>query len=178
MARISLSELRTRASTVDRAKVDVTTEAEILAQRTSDPDAPAEMPADAHPVTPPKALRVRLGMTQPEMAAALGIPVGTWRNWEQGRVRLDPTASALLRIVSHNPGMALSALAHPDIKPSSRLAETEKRIAEVMQRLAQEVEARNNALHGAKASPGEVIAALTRLTKALGLEDGQEKLTA
>ncbi|WP_342111752.1 helix-turn-helix domain-containing protein [Methylobacterium sp. SI9] len=115
MARISLSELRTRASTVDREKVDATTEAEILAQRAADPDAPSKMPADAHSVTPPKALRVRLGLTQPEMAAALGIPVGTWRNWEQGRVRLDPTATALLRIVSREPAMALAVLAPTEI---------------------------------------------------------------
>jgi putative transcriptional regulator len=114
MARISLSELRTRTSTVDRAKVDATTEADILAQRAADPDAPSEMPADVYVVEPPKALRVRLGMTQPEMAAALGIPIGTWRNWEQGRVRLDPTANALLRIVSREPALALAVLAPTD----------------------------------------------------------------
>lgn len=122
MARISLSELRTRASTVDQARLDAATDAEILAERSADPDAPSEMPADIHTVEPPKALRVRLGMTQPEMAAALGIPVGTWRNWEQGRVRLDPTASALLRIVSHDPATALAALAPSAPAPMPALA--------------------------------------------------------
>ena len=118
MARVTLSELRTRASTVDQAKVDATTEAEVQSQRAADPDAPSEMPADAYSVEPPKALRVRLGMTQPEMAAALGIPVGTWRNWEQGRVRLDPTANALLRIVSREPAVALAALASLSTVPA------------------------------------------------------------
>lgn len=178
MARISLSELRTRASTVDRAKVDATTEADILTQRAADPDAPSEMPADAHAVTPPKALRVRLGMTQPEMAAALGIPIGTWRNWEQGRVRLDPTATALLRIVSHDPDMALKALARPDAKPSSRITDTEKRIAEVEQRLYEEARARNIMMHGSDFTPEQVKDAVFRLARVLGLEDGPEKLTA
>lgn len=178
MARISLSELRTRASTVDREKVDATTEAEILAQRAADPDAPSEMPADARSVTPPKALRVRLGMTQPEMAAALGIPIGTWRNWEQGRVRLDPTATALLRIVSYDPDMALEALAHPAAKPSSRVVELETKIEEVTQRLSEEAQARNAMIHGRSFTPEEVNDAVSRLVRVLGLGDGQEKLTA
>lgn len=139
MARISLSELRTRASTVDQAKVDATMEAEIHAQRAADPDAPAEMPADAHIVEPPKALRVRLGMTQPEMAAALGIPVGTWRNWEQGRVRLDPTANALLRIVSREPAVALAALATSGSEPAI-VATRQPAIEDLSQRLAELVD--------------------------------------
>ena len=141
MARISLSELRTRASTVDRAKADATTEADILAQRAADPDAPSEMPAGARSVEPPKALRVRLGLTQPEMAAAIGIPVGTWRNWEQGRVRLDPAAHALLRILSREPAVALAALS-PAEADTGAVAVTSERIEEVRQRLFAEAEAR------------------------------------
>ncbi|MGU3662198.1 helix-turn-helix domain-containing protein [Methylobacterium fujisawaense] len=134
MARISLSELRTRASTVDRAKVDATTEADILAQRSSDPDAPAEMPTDAQTVEPPKALRVRLGMTQSEIAAALGIPVGTWRNWEQGRVRLDPTASALLRIISREPAIAFAVLAPAaSISVDEEIVVTSQRLMELIE---------------------------------------------
>lgn len=113
MARMTLEELRTRTSTVDRAKVDATTEAEIEAHRAADGDADLGVPADAHVVESPRALRVRLGMTQPEMAAALSVPLGTWRNWEQGRVSLEPAAAALLRLVSHDPGAALRVLAEP-----------------------------------------------------------------
>ncbi|WP_216076086.1 helix-turn-helix domain-containing protein, partial [Acinetobacter baumannii] len=46
---------------------------------------------------PPAEVRKRLGMTQGAFAAMLGIPVGTLRNWEQGRVGMDPAARALMR---------------------------------------------------------------------------------
>ena len=153
MARISLSELRTRASTVDREKADAITEAEIMTQRALDPDAPSEMPANARSVEPPKALRVRLGMTQPEMAAALGIPVGTWRNWEQGRVRLDPAAHALLRIISREPAVALAALS-PGETGAGAIPSTSERIEEIRQRLAAEAEA----LATAAAARGSAVA--------------------
>lgn len=152
MARISLSELRTRASTVDREKADAITEAEIMTQRALDPDAPSEMQTNARSVEPPKALRVRLGMTQPEMAAALGIPVGTWRNWEQGRVRLDPAAHALLRIISREPAVALAALS-PGETGAGAIASTSERIEEIRQRLATEAEA----LATAAAARGSVV---------------------
>ena len=122
MAKISLTELRTRASTVDRAKLDATTDADIEAYRAEDGYADLAVPDTASTVESPRALRVRLGMTQPEMAAALSVPLGTWRNWEQGRVNLEPAAAALLRVVSHSPEVALTALAaggvtrdHPSI---------------------------------------------------------------
>lgn len=145
MARISLSELRNRASTVDRAKADAITDADILTQRALDPDAPSEMPANARNVEPPKALRVRLGMTQPEMAAALGIPVGTWRNWEQGRVRLDPAAHALLRIISRAPEVALAALS-PTEAGTEIVAVVSERVEEVRQRLVAEADARHTSM--------------------------------
>ncbi|SFV07953.1 MULTISPECIES: helix-turn-helix domain-containing protein [unclassified Methylobacterium] len=130
MARMTLDELRNRASTVDRAKVEATTETEIEAHRAADGDDNLPVPANAHVVESPRALRVRLALTQPEIAAALGIPLGTWRNWEQGRVSLEPAAVSLLRLVSLDPVGALSALGqsewfehkiHSDnIKPSVR----------------------------------------------------------
>jgi ribosome-binding protein aMBF1 (putative translation factor) len=59
---------------------------------------------------PPAVIRERIGMTQVEFAEALGIPVATLRNWEQGRVRIDPAARALFRILSRDPKRALNAL--------------------------------------------------------------------
>jgi putative transcriptional regulator len=49
-------------------------------------------------------------MTQVEFAEALGIPVATLSNWEQGHVRIDPAARALFRILSRDPKRALNAL--------------------------------------------------------------------
>ncbi|MGP0058173.1 MAG: helix-turn-helix domain-containing protein [Beijerinckiaceae bacterium] len=49
-------------------------------------------------------------MSQTDFAAALHIPIGTIRNWEQGRVRPDPAAQALLTILYRQPRAALKAL--------------------------------------------------------------------
>jgi putative transcriptional regulator len=49
-------------------------------------------------------------MTQTVFADALGVPVATLRNWEQGRTQPDPAALALLRIVEREPEAAFRAL--------------------------------------------------------------------
>jgi putative transcriptional regulator len=58
----------------------------------------------------PADIRRRLGMSQPEFADTLGIPVATLRNWEQNRVLMDPATIALMRILAHEPKAALRAL--------------------------------------------------------------------
>jgi putative transcriptional regulator len=50
-------------------------------------------------------------MTQEDFAKALRIPLATLRNWEQGRVGLDPAVRSLLTIVARNPEAAFAALA-------------------------------------------------------------------
>ncbi|WP_210246500.1 transcriptional regulator [Methylobacterium sp. WL12] len=109
VTKISLSELRTRAPPVDRAKLDATTEAQIEAYRSEDGYGDLPVPDVARVVESSQALRVRLGLTQKEIAAALRIPLGTRRNWEQGRVTLEP-AAALLVVVSRMPEAAMDAL--------------------------------------------------------------------
>ncbi len=58
----------------------------------------------------PADIRRRMGMSQPEFADTLGIPVPTLRNWEQNRVIMDPATIALMRILAHEPKAALRAL--------------------------------------------------------------------
>ena len=60
-------------------------------------------------------IRERVGMTQVEFARVLMIPAAKLRNWEQGRVRIDPAARALFRILSRDTKRALKAL-EPDRK--------------------------------------------------------------
>lgn len=49
------------------------------------------------------ALRRFVGMTQVELAQAMGISVHTVRNWEQGRRKPEGPAIALLRIAARHP---------------------------------------------------------------------------
>ena len=49
------------------------------------------------------ALRVFVGLTQPDFATALGISVSTLRNWEQGRRMPHGPGLALLRIAARHP---------------------------------------------------------------------------
>jgi DNA-binding transcriptional regulator YiaG len=49
------------------------------------------------------ALRRFIGLTQAQLATAMGISVHTLRNWEQGRRRPEGPAVALLRIAARHP---------------------------------------------------------------------------
>lgn len=94
-------------------KVAATTEADIrrhMIEDGEDPDAP--LPRDLQPYISVAAVRAKLDMSQGEFAAAVGIPVATLRNWEQGRRQLDPAARALMRMIWANPRAALRMLGH------------------------------------------------------------------
>jgi len=90
----------------DWARVDAMTEEQVLAAALSDPDAQPLDPdalARMHRVSPVKALRQRLGMTQVEFAEAFGLPISTLRDWEQRRSTPDAPARALLRAIEREP---------------------------------------------------------------------------
>lgn len=58
-----------------------------------------------------KAIRESTGMTQPQFATAYRIPVGTLRDWEQGRRMPDAPARALLTIIAADPAAVARTLA-------------------------------------------------------------------
>jgi len=93
-----------------KRRVDATTKEDIRRQMIEDGEDPDADITDADIISPDY-IRKRLGMTQQAFAAALGIPVGTLRNWEQNRVTMEPSAVALLRIVAYDPEAAMRALA-------------------------------------------------------------------
>ena len=95
MIRMTAAEAR-RAARVDRKRVAETTDEAISQHALQDGEDP-EGYRDWHPT--PARLRAELGLTQVEIAEALVVPIATWRNWEQGRVALDPAVRALLRVV-------------------------------------------------------------------------------
>lgn len=82
------------------------TEAEIEAGAASDIENP--------PITPERRLRLRrvprvktlrraLGLTQEEFAKRYDIPIGTLRDWEQGRTEPDQPARAYLTVIARDP---------------------------------------------------------------------------
>lgn len=79
------------------------TEAEISAAAAADPDARPMTPEElrtARRVPRAKTLRRALALTQEEFAARFQIPLGTLRDWEQGRVEPDQTARAYLKVIA------------------------------------------------------------------------------
>jgi len=57
-----------------------------------------------------RAIRRALRMSQEEFAARFRIPMGTLRDWEQGRKEPDAAARAYLRVVARNPDAVTEAL--------------------------------------------------------------------
>ena len=58
-----------------------------------------------------KIIRRALGLSQDEFAARYQIPIGTLRDWEQGRATPDQAARAYLKVIARNPEAVQNALA-------------------------------------------------------------------
>jgi putative transcriptional regulator len=90
----------------DWRRFDALTDAEAHAAALSDPDAqPLTDAALARMKRVPRArtLRRALGLTQEEFATRYRIPIGTLRDWEQGRSEPDQPARAYLTVIAHDP---------------------------------------------------------------------------
>ncbi len=57
--------------------------------------------------------RRALKLPQEQIAAAFYIPIGTIRDWEQGRYQPDAAARAYLRVIAREPNIVRRALAAP-----------------------------------------------------------------
>ena len=89
-------------------------------------EAAAAADPDAHPMTRDqlraarripriRTLRRALGLTQEAFANRYQIPLGTLRDWEQGRREPDQPARAYLRVIARDPEAVHRALqAKPD----------------------------------------------------------------
>jgi putative transcriptional regulator len=76
---------------------------------------------DAQPITPQNFGRMRrtpqvrvirraLRLSQEEFAERFHIPLGTLRDWEQGRKEPDAAARAYLKVIGRNPSAVTEAL--------------------------------------------------------------------
>ena len=102
-----------KSSKVDWSQVDAMSDAERHAAALSDPDAQPLTPEDLKRMkrTPrAKIVRRALGLSQEEFAARFHIPIGTLRDWEQGRKDPDAAARAYLVVIGKNPRAVAKAL--------------------------------------------------------------------
>ena len=58
-----------------------------------------------------RVIRRALGLSQEEFAARFHIPLGTLRDWEQGRKEPDAAARAYLTVIGRDPEAVAEALA-------------------------------------------------------------------
>jgi putative transcriptional regulator len=64
----------------------------------------------AVPAVDVRAIRAKLGVTQPIMAGLLGVSTSGYRKWEQGQRRPSGAALTLLRVADADPEAVLRVL--------------------------------------------------------------------
>jgi putative transcriptional regulator len=99
---------------MDWAKFDRLTDEEVIARALTDPDNPPLSDDDLERMkrrSRAYVIRRALRMTQEEFAAAYQIPVGTLRDWEQGRTEPDQANRAYLKVIAVDPQFVRRALA-------------------------------------------------------------------
>ena len=97
----------------DWAALRAMTEDDINAAALTDPDNPPRTPErEKHLKRVPrvKVMRRTLGLTQEEFAKRFRIPLGTLRDWEQGKTEPDQAARAYLTVIARNPKAVVDAL--------------------------------------------------------------------
>lgn len=102
-----------RRSVVKPAKPRPVPEADVISAADADPDNPPLTPQSLAAMTPVarvRTLRRALGLTQEAFALRCHVPLGTLRDWEQGRSQPDQPARAYLTVIAHDPEHARKAL--------------------------------------------------------------------
>lgn len=96
----------TKTGKHDWQRFDALTDEQVHAAALKDPDARPMTEEEfrrARKVPRAKTLRRALGLTQEEFAGRYHIPVGTLRDWEQGRSEPDQPARAYLTVIARDP---------------------------------------------------------------------------
>lgn len=110
---MSDADIMTKTAKHDWTRFDAMTDAQGHAAALADPDAQPMTDADLarmRRVPRAKTLRRALGLTQEEFAARYQIPIGTLRDWEQGRTEPDQPARAYLKAIAGDPAAVQRAL--------------------------------------------------------------------
>jgi putative transcriptional regulator len=88
-------------------------DAAVRAAALSDPDNKPRTPErekKLRRVPQVRVMRKALGLTQEQFAAHFRIPLGTLRDWEQGKSEPDTCARAYLKVIARNPKAVTEAL--------------------------------------------------------------------
>lgn len=117
---MSDADTTTQTDKFDWSRVDAMTDADIHAAAMKDPDARPmadEEFARVKPAPRAKTLRRALRLTQEEFAARFRIPLGTLRDWEQGRTEPDQPARAYLKVIAYDAEVVRLALEYVPGQP-------------------------------------------------------------
>jgi putative transcriptional regulator len=104
---------KTAAAKRDWSRLDAMSEAEKHAAAVNDPDNRPLTEKDMKRMkrTPQvKIIRRALSISQEDFATRYHIPIGTLRDWEQGRVAPDQAARAYLTVIARDPEAVRKAL--------------------------------------------------------------------
>ena len=102
-----------KASRLDWSRLVAMTDEQRHAAALNDPDAMPLTPDDfkrMKKTARAKIIRRALGLSQEEFATRFHIPIGTLRDWEQGRKDPDAAARAYLVVIGKNPDVVAEAL--------------------------------------------------------------------
>jgi|APHig6443717817_1056837.scaffolds.fasta_scaffold04074_2 putative transcriptional regulator len=99
--------------------IDAMSDDDIAQQIADNPDAAPDLsdaPASAIRVVHPqggvnvRGIRAKLGMTQDDFARRFGFPVGSLRDWEQGRCQPEASTRTLLLVIEQSPDLVASVV--------------------------------------------------------------------
>ncbi len=110
MVKVTPEMVERAIQNTDWARIDAMTDADIAHQVAADPDVAPILSDAEHASVRVRMVRQRLNLTQAAFARRFRVPLGTIRDWEQGRRRPDAPALALLQIIDREPDAALRAL--------------------------------------------------------------------
>lgn len=109
IVRKTLEQAKAEGGYIDREKFDSFTDADIERMIDEDPELAPRI-EDLVLLLEVRNIRRKLGLTPPQFAKKIGVPVETVRAWEREFTPADPVLQALLRILDRMPKSALRAL--------------------------------------------------------------------
>lgn len=108
--RITKAVAKAAETEIDWARIDAMDDAEVARQVADNPDAAPILSDQDSASARVRAVRHRLGLTQPDFARRFHIPVATLRDWEQGRRMPEAASLAYLRVIERAPAAVADAL--------------------------------------------------------------------